>query len=122
MERNLAFLGTVGNNARSSDCSAPSSRHPRVRQLNVSQGTVTAGLMTEIGEALVATAIGSWSRFGRGRVQHLHADGEGAHRARDAMGREVLAFLKSRRSRGASHRRGGGVARGGGTPATATTT
>lgn len=59
MERNLAFLGTVGNNA------------PFVgllgtvigvigsfQELNQSQGQVSAGLMSEIGEALVATAIG----------------------------------------------------------------
>jgi len=59
MERNLAFLGTVGNNA------------PFVgllgtvigiinafRALNESQGQVSTGLMQEIGEALIVTAIG----------------------------------------------------------------
>ncbi len=59
MERNLAFLGTVGSNA------------PFVgllgtvigiigafRELDKSQGALTSGLMNEIGEALVATAVG----------------------------------------------------------------
>ncbi len=59
MERHLAFLGTVGSNA------------PFVgllgtvigiigafQELDKSQGAITNGLMSEIGEALVATAIG----------------------------------------------------------------
>lgn len=59
MERSLAFLSTVGSNA------------PFVgllgtvigivgafRQLDQSQGALTEGLMSDIGEALVATAIG----------------------------------------------------------------
>jgi biopolymer transport protein ExbB len=58
-ERNLAFLGTLGNNA------------PFVgllgtvigiigafQQLDVSGGQLTAGLMAEIGEALITTAVG----------------------------------------------------------------
>ena len=59
MEKNIAFLGTVGNNA------------PFVglfgtvigilnafKELNKSKGQVSETLMSEIGEALVATAIG----------------------------------------------------------------
>jgi biopolymer transport protein ExbB len=59
MERHLAFLGTVGSNA------------PFVgllgtvigiigafRQLDASGGRLTEGLMAEVGEALVATAVG----------------------------------------------------------------
>ncbi len=59
MEQNLAFLGTVGSNA------------PFVgllgtvigiigafRELDKSQGALTSGLMNEIGEALIATAVG----------------------------------------------------------------
>lgn len=100
MEKNLAFLGTVGNNA------------PFVgllgtvigvigafQQLNNSQGQVTQGLMAEIGEALVATAIGIlvalpsvaffnlFQRIIRGRM--LRAD---------AMGKDLLAYLRGQRS------------------------
>lgn len=59
LERNLGFLGTIGSNA------------PFVgllgtvigiigafRQLDGSNGQVTEGLMTEVGEALLATAVG----------------------------------------------------------------
>lgn len=59
MERHLAFLGTVGSNA------------PFVgllgtvigiigafQELDQSQGALTTGLMSEIGEALLATAVG----------------------------------------------------------------
>lgn len=59
LERNLSFLGTVGSNA------------PFVgllgtvvgiigafRQLDASRGAWTDGLMSEIGEALIATAVG----------------------------------------------------------------
>ena len=99
MERNLAFLGTVGNNA------------PFVgllgtvigvinafRELNEGTGQVTEGLMREIGEALVATAIGllvalpavaffnTFQRMIKARLAKA-----------DALGREVLAFLKSKR-------------------------
>ena len=59
MERNLAFLGTVGANAPfvgllDTVIGIIRSFH----SLDQSQGKVTAGLMADIGEALVATAIG----------------------------------------------------------------
>ena len=97
MERNLAFLGTVGNNA------------PFVgllgtvigiigafKKLDESAGQVTAGLMAQIGEALVATAIGIlvalpavafynfFMRTIRNRLSRA-----------DALGRHVLAMLKA---------------------------
>ena len=59
MERNLAFLGTVGNNAPFVGLLGTVIGIIRsFHSLDQSQGKVTAGLMTDIGEALVATAIG----------------------------------------------------------------
>ena len=97
MEKRLAFLGTLGATRRSSACwarssasSAPSS------ELNGAAGKVTAGLMSEIGEALVATAIGIlvalpaiaffnfFQRVIKGRLGRA-----------DAFGKEVLAVLKA---------------------------
>jgi len=94
-EKNLAFLGTLGNNA------------PFVgllgtvvgiigafAQLDASGGQLTTGLMAEIGEALVATAIGllvalpavaSFNVFQRAIAVRL-TQGE-------ALGRELVAHL-----------------------------
>ena len=59
MERNLAFLGTVGNNAPFVGLLGTVIGIIRAfHSLDQSQGKVTAGLMMDIGEALVATAIG----------------------------------------------------------------
>src|SRR5262249_38342248 len=59
MERNLAFLGTVGNNAPFVGLAGTVIGIIRAfHELNESQGQVSAGLMSEIGEALVATLIG----------------------------------------------------------------
>jgi biopolymer transport protein ExbB len=59
MERNLAFLGTVGNNAPFVGLLGTVIGIIRsFHSLDQSQGKVTAGLMMDIGEALVATAIG----------------------------------------------------------------
>jgi len=59
MERNLAFLGTVGNNAPFVGLLGTVIGIIRAfHSLDESQGKVTAGLMADIGEALVATAIG----------------------------------------------------------------
>jgi biopolymer transport protein ExbB len=59
MEKNLIYLGTLGNNAPfvgllGTVIGIIGAFH----QLNQGVGQVTAGLMTQIGEALVATAIG----------------------------------------------------------------
>jgi biopolymer transport protein ExbB len=97
MERRLAFLGTVGSNA------------PFVgllgtvigiinafAELNASAGKVSAGLMAEIGEALVATAVGIlvaipavvffnvFNRVIKARLSRA-----------EALSREVMAFLKA---------------------------
>lgn len=59
MERNLAFLGTVGNNAPFVGLLGTVIGIVRAfHSLNESQGKVTASLMSDVGEALVATAIG----------------------------------------------------------------
>jgi biopolymer transport protein ExbB len=59
MERNLAFLGTVGNNAPFVGLLGTVIGIIRAfHSLDDSQGKITAGLMADIGEALVATAIG----------------------------------------------------------------
>lgn len=94
-EKNLAFLGTLGNNA------------PFVgllgtvvgiigafQQLDASGGQLTTGLMAEIGEALIATAVGllvalpavaAYNTFQRVLSVRL---GRG-----EVLGRELIAFL-----------------------------
>jgi biopolymer transport protein ExbB len=59
MERRLAFLGTLGSNAPFIGLLGTVIGIIRAfNQLNDAAGKVTAGLMSEVGEALVATAIG----------------------------------------------------------------
>jgi len=59
LERGLLFLGTVGNNAPFVGLLGTVLGIIRAfHSLDQSQGKVTAGLMMDIGEALVATAIG----------------------------------------------------------------
>jgi biopolymer transport protein ExbB/TolQ len=99
MERNLAFVGTVGNNAPFVGLLGTVIGVIRAfHELDQSGGQVSSGLMAEVGEALVATAIGLlvalpavatfnlFSRMIRARL------GRGS-----ALGSEVLAHLKSRR-------------------------
>lgn len=102
MERNLGFLGTVGNNAPfvgllGTVIGVIKAFHV----LDESAGKVTSGLMTEVGEALVATAIGLlvalpavaffnyFQRLIRYRLTWA-----------DALGRDLLAYLKSDRRKG----------------------
>ncbi|MEM7609181.1 MAG: MotA/TolQ/ExbB proton channel family protein, partial [Myxococcota bacterium] len=57
--RRLGFLGTVGSNAPFIGLLGTVIGVVRsFQELNAAEGQVTAGLMTEVGEALVATAIG----------------------------------------------------------------
>jgi biopolymer transport protein ExbB len=59
MERNLAFLGTVGNNAPFVGLLGTVIGIIRsFHELNQTQGKLSDTLMSEVGEALVATAIG----------------------------------------------------------------
>lgn len=98
MERNLAFLGTVGNNAPFVGLLGTVIGVIRsFSELNANQGQVSAGLMAEIGHALVATAIGivvalpavaSFNFFQRViRTRLTRAD---------ALAKEVLASLAAR--------------------------
>lgn len=99
MEQNLVFLGTVGNNAPFVGLLGTVIGIIRsFAALNTSNGQVSAALMNEIGEALVATAIGilvaipsvaAFNYFQRVIKTRLG-------RA-DALGRDVLAYLKSDR-------------------------
>lgn len=59
MERNLSFLGTLGSNAPFVGLLGTVIGIVRAfRELDASRGQVSSGLMSEIGEALVATAVG----------------------------------------------------------------
>lgn len=97
MERNLAFLGTVGNNAPFIGLLGTVIGVIRAfHALDAGAGQVTSGLMSEIGEALVATAIGIlvalpavaffnlFNRIIKGRLARA-----------DALGRDLLAYLKA---------------------------
>jgi biopolymer transport protein ExbB len=97
MERRLAFLGTLGSNAPFVGLLGTVIGIVRAfHELNGAAGRVTSGLMAEVGEALVATAVGilvalpaiaSYNYFQRvikARITRA-----------DAFGKEVLALLKS---------------------------
>jgi biopolymer transport protein ExbB len=97
MEKRLAFLGTLGSNAPFLGLLGTVIGIVRAfHELNSAAGRVTAGLMSEVGEALVATAVGilvalpaiaAYNYFGRlikARITRA-----------DAFGKEVLALLES---------------------------
>jgi biopolymer transport protein ExbB/TolQ len=100
MERNLAFLGTVGNNAPFVGLLGTVIGIIRAfHSLNESAGQVTSGLMSEVGEALVATAIGILVALPAVAFYNLFQRIIRARLARaDALGREVLAYLKADRT------------------------
>lgn len=99
MEKYLAFLGTVGNNAPFVGLLGTVIGVIRAFQsLESSAGQVSEGLMAEIGEALVATAIGIlvalpavafYNYFQRVVKTRLSQA--------DSLGREVLAYLKTQK-------------------------
>ena len=97
MEKRLAFLGTLGSNAPFIGLLGTVIGIIRAfHSLNESAGKVTAGLMAEVGEALVATAIGilvalpaiaffnTFQRIIKARLARA-----------DAFGKDVLALLKA---------------------------
>ncbi len=102
MERSLIYLGTLGNNAPfigllGTVIGIIGAFH----ELGGGMGQVSAGLMAEIGEALVATAVGllvalpavaTFNVFQRIIKNRLG-------RA-DALGRDVLAYFKSQSENG----------------------
>jgi biopolymer transport protein ExbB/TolQ len=100
MERRLAFLGTLGANAPFIGLLGTVIGIIRAfAELNGAAGRVTSALMTEVGEALVATAIGimvalpaiaffnGFQRVIKTRLSRA-----------EGFGREVMAYLKSERS------------------------
>lgn len=98
MERNLAFLGTVGNNAPFVGLLGTVIGIVRAfHALNASTGQVTGGLMAEIGEALTATAIGLLVALPAVAFFNLFQRLIHARLCRaEALGNDVLAQLKSR--------------------------
>lgn len=94
-EKNLAFLGTLGNNAPFIGLlGTVIGIIGAFAQLDASGGQLTSGLMAEIGEALIATAVGllvalpavaAYNSFQR-LIQVRLSQG-------DALGRELIAHL-----------------------------
>ena len=100
MEKRLAFLGTLGANAPFVGLLGTVIGIIRAfAELNTAGGQVSAGLMTQVGEALVATAIGimvalpaiaffnGFQRVIKTRLSRA-----------DSFGREVMAHLKAERA------------------------
>jgi biopolymer transport protein ExbB len=97
MEKNLALLGTLGNNAPFIGLLGTVIGIVRsFRELSSSSGQVSAGLMAEIGEALVATAIGLLVALPAVAAFNLFQRLIRARMGRaNAMAHEILAFMKA---------------------------
>lgn len=97
MEKRLAFLGTLGSNAPFIGLLGTVIGIIRAfHQLNDAAGKVTSGLMAEVGEALVATAIGILVALPAIAFFNFFQRIIKARLARaQAFGNEVLALLKS---------------------------
>jgi biopolymer transport protein ExbB len=99
MEQRLIFLGTLGANAPfvgllGTVIGIIGAFH----ELDASAGKVTAGLMAEIGEALVATAVGILVALPTIAFYNLFQRLNKTRLARaDALGRELLAHLRAER-------------------------
>ncbi len=99
MERNLAFLGTVGNNAPFVGLLGTVIGIIRsFAALNASQGQVSPNLMADIGESLVATAIGLLVALPAVAFYNLFQRTIRTRVVRaEALGKDLLAHLKSQR-------------------------
>lgn len=97
MERNLALLGTLGNNAPFIGLLGTVIGIVRsFRELQSSSGQVSAGLMSEIGEALVATAIGLLVALPAVAAFNLFQRIIRARMGRaNVLAHEILAYLKA---------------------------
>ena len=97
MERNLALLGTLGNNAPFVGLLGTVIGIVRAfRELESSAGQVSAGLMAEVGEALVATAIGLLVALPAVACFNLYQRVIRARLGRaQALCHEVMAYRKS---------------------------
>ncbi len=100
MERNLVFLGTVGNNAPFLGLLGTVIGIIRAfAALDAAGGQVSPNLMAEIGEALVATAIGIVVALPSVAAFNLLQRIIKSRLARgESLGHDVLAFLKSKRA------------------------
>jgi biopolymer transport protein ExbB len=100
MEHNLAFLGTLGNNAPFIGLLGTVIGIIRAfHELDRTRGQLSMGLMTEIGEALVATAVGLLVALPAIAAFNLFQRVIKARAGRaDALGREILAYLKADRT------------------------
>lgn len=97
MEKNLALLGTLGNNAPFIGLLGTVIGIVRsFRELQSSSGQVSAGLMSEIGEALVATAIGLLVALPAVAAFNLFQRIIRARMGRaNVLAHEILAFMKA---------------------------
>lgn len=97
MEKRLSFLGTLGANAPFVGLLGTVIGIVRAfEMLDTSGGKVTSGLMSEVGEALVATAIGILVALPAVAFFNAFQRVIKARLARaDALGRELLAQLHS---------------------------
>ena len=99
MERRLAFLGTLGSNAPFIGLLGTVIGIIRAfRTMEGAAGKVTAGLMSEVGEALVATAIGILVALPAIAAFNLFQRVVKTRLVRiEAMGRELVAALSTER-------------------------
>jgi len=97
LERNLGFLGTLGSNAPFVGLLGTVIGIVRAfHRLSESAGQVSAGLLAEIGEALIATAVGILVALPAIAFFNLfHRSIKARLGQSDALGHEVLAYLKS---------------------------
>ncbi|HET9953713.1 MAG TPA: MotA/TolQ/ExbB proton channel family protein [Polyangiaceae bacterium] len=97
MERNLTLLGTLGNNAPFIGLLGTVIGIVRAfRELEGAGGQVSSGLMSEIGEALVATAVGLMVALPAVAFFNLYQRVIRARLGRaEALISEVMAFRKS---------------------------
>lgn len=97
MERNLAVLATVGTNAPFIGLLGTVIGIIRAfRSLDAAGGRVSAHLLSDIGEALVATGVGLLVALPAIAFYNTFQRVIAARIARaDALGREVMAFLKT---------------------------
>lgn len=98
LERRLTFLGTVGNNAPFVGLLGTVIGIIRAfHELDRSGGKLSTGLMTEIGEALVATAIGLVVALPAVAFFNLFQRVVQARLGQaEALGREAVGYLKAR--------------------------
>ncbi|WP_394843978.1 MotA/TolQ/ExbB proton channel family protein [Pendulispora brunnea] len=99
MEKNLSFLATVGSNAPFLGLLGTVIGIIRAFQpLDAAHGQVSSRLMAEVGEALLATALGLLVALPAVAFYNFFQRIIGSRLARaDALGREVLAYMKAER-------------------------